>query len=101
MFIPPATTLGDFLGAVIAPGLGGYIDNSADLKKFTQEIRLSSPASDRLEWQVGGYFTHEIGELVEHLNAVTLPGAGTLRTSFARDTRTRIPLIRNRPDLPT
>ena len=32
-------TFGDFLGAVIAPGLGGYIDNSADLTKFTQEIR--------------------------------------------------------------
>ena len=76
VFIPPATTLGDFLGAVIAPGLGGYIDNSADLSKFTQELRLTSSASDRLEWQVGGYFTHEIGELVEHLNAVTLPGAG-------------------------
>jgi iron complex outermembrane receptor protein len=76
VLIPPSTTLGDFLGAVIGPGLGAYIDNSADLSKFTQEIRLTSSASDRLEWLVGGYFTHEIGKLVEHLNAVTLPGAG-------------------------
>jgi len=76
VLIPPATTLGDFLTAVIGPGLGGYIDNSADLSKFTQEIRLTSPTSDRFEWQVGGYFTHEIGELVEHLNSVTLPGGG-------------------------
>jgi iron complex outermembrane recepter protein len=76
VLIPPSTTLGDFLGAVIAPGLGGYIDNSVDLSKFTQELRLTSRASDRLEWQVGGYFTHEIGHLLQHLNAVTIPGGG-------------------------
>ncbi|MGO9934333.1 MAG: TonB-dependent receptor [Steroidobacteraceae bacterium] len=76
VLIPPSTTLGEFLGAVIGPGLGGYIDNNTALSKFTQEIRLTSPAADRLEWQVGGYFTHEIGNLTEHLNAVTLPGAG-------------------------
>jgi iron complex outermembrane receptor protein len=76
VLIPPSTTLGDFLGAVIAPGLGGYIDNSVDLSKFTQELRLTSPATDRLAWQVGGYFTHEIGHLLQHLNAVTIPGGG-------------------------
>ena len=46
------------------------------LKKFTQEIRLSSPSSDRLEWQVGGYYTHENGALHQHLDGVTLPAAG-------------------------
>jgi iron complex outermembrane receptor protein len=47
-----------------------------DMKKFTQEIRLSSPTSDRLEWQVGGYFTRESGALTEHLNAIdTTSGA--------------------------
>jgi iron complex outermembrane recepter protein len=76
VLVPPSLTVGDFLGLVIGPGLGGYIDNRADLSKFTQELRLTSSASDRFEWQVGGYFTHEIGSLVEHLNAVTLPGAG-------------------------
>lgn len=76
VLIPPSTTLGEFLGAVIGPGLGGYIDNNTALSKFTQEIRLTSTAAQRLEWQVGGYFTHEIGNLTEHLNAVTLPGAG-------------------------
>jgi len=28
-------------------------------KKFTQELRLSSPADDHFEWLVGGYYTHE------------------------------------------
>jgi iron complex outermembrane recepter protein len=73
VLIPPSTTLGDLLGAVIGPNLGGYVDNNADLSKFTQEIRLTSPAADRLAWQVGGYFTHEIGHLIQHLNAVNLP----------------------------
>lgn len=73
---PPSTTLGDLLGAEVGPNLGGVLDNLADLEKFTQEIRLTSPASDRLEWQAGGYFTREAGNLTEHLNAVTLPGGG-------------------------
>jgi iron complex outermembrane recepter protein len=76
ILIPPSTTLGDFLAAEVGPGLGGYIDNRADLTKFTQEIRLTSRTADRLEWQVGGYFTHEIGDLLQHLNAVDLPGGG-------------------------
>jgi iron complex outermembrane receptor protein len=73
---PPSTTLGDLLAAEVGPNLGGYIDNVADLEKFTQEIRLTSPVSDRLEWQAGGYFTRETGNLTQHLNAVTLPGGG-------------------------
>jgi iron complex outermembrane receptor protein len=36
----------------------GLLQN-INLKKFTQEVRLASAASDRLEWQVGGYYTHE------------------------------------------
>ena len=44
------------------------------MDKFTQEIRLSSPTSDRLEWQVGGYFTRETGSVNEHLDAINLPG---------------------------
>jgi len=36
----------------------GLLQN-INLKKVTQEVRLSSAESDRLEWQVGGYYTHE------------------------------------------
>jgi iron complex outermembrane recepter protein len=56
-----------------ALGVGVYEDNNAGLEKFTQEIRLASPSSDKLEWQVGGYYTHESGELLQHLNGVALP----------------------------
>jgi outer membrane receptor protein involved in Fe transport len=40
----------------------------------TQELRVSSAPSERFEWQVGGYYTHEIGHLLQHLNAGSLPG---------------------------
>jgi iron complex outermembrane recepter protein len=66
---------GGFAGAIsggAAPG--ALLDDNVGLEKFTQEIRLASAASDLLEWQVGGYYTRETGELNEHLNAVTLPG---------------------------
>jgi iron complex outermembrane receptor protein len=64
----PGLTYGEALG-----GIGIYEDNNAGLKKFTQEIRLASPTSNQLEWQVGGYYTHEIGALIQHLNGVGLP----------------------------
>jgi iron complex outermembrane recepter protein len=36
-----------------------YLD--LDTKKFTQEFRLSSPKSAKLEWLVGAFYTHEKG----------------------------------------
>lgn len=35
------------------------IDQDASTKKITQEVRLSSPATDTLEWLVGAFYTHE------------------------------------------
>jgi iron complex outermembrane recepter protein len=72
--LAPATTLGDLLAGAVGPGLGGYLDDNVETKKITQEIRLSSPDPERLEWQVGGYFTHEYGGVDEHLTAVDVPG---------------------------
>lgn len=46
--------------APTAPGtLGMALNNDIDLEKFTQEIRLASPDSDRIEWVIGGYYTEE------------------------------------------
>jgi iron complex outermembrane recepter protein len=67
--LAPGFTFGDLLGLAVGPGLGAVLDNVDNLKKFTQEVRLSSPASDFIEWQVGGYYTHEDGHLEQHLNA--------------------------------
>ncbi|HEY2678173.1 MAG TPA: TonB-dependent receptor [Steroidobacteraceae bacterium] len=71
------TTYGDVFNAILAPGttsLGASLDNAARLKKVTQEIRLSSTGSQALEWQVGGFYTHETANLFQHLLAVNVPG---------------------------
>jgi outer membrane receptor protein involved in Fe transport len=52
-------------------GTGAPLVGDTELKKFTQEIRLTSGAKERLEWQVGGYFTHESASVDQNLNAVT------------------------------
>ncbi len=64
----PGVTYGEALG-----GIGLYEDNSAGLKKFTQEIRLASPSTAVLEWQIGGYYTRETGGLLQHVVGVELP----------------------------
>jgi iron complex outermembrane receptor protein len=71
--LAPGFTTQDLLNSAVGPGLGAYLDDLVDLKKVTQEVRISSPSTNFLEWQLGAYFTREIGHLFEHLNAVTLP----------------------------
>jgi iron complex outermembrane receptor protein len=69
----PGVTLKDVLTGAGLPNTGGYLDNLVDLKKFTQEVRVSSPTTNFVEWQVGAYFTREQGHLFQHLNAMDLP----------------------------
>jgi iron complex outermembrane recepter protein len=68
---------GGFAVALFGGTPGALLDDNVELRKFTQEIRLTSPASELLEWQAGAYFTHELGTVNEYLDGVTLP-AGTL-----------------------
>lgn len=42
----------------LAPGLT-YEFNRLDLKKVTQELRLTSPQADIVSWQIGGFYTDE------------------------------------------
>lgn len=49
-----------FLGAGVPLGtLGVGYQNDVRVRKFTQEVRLASPDSDRFEWLIGGYYTNE------------------------------------------
>jgi len=68
---------GGLAGALFGGAPAAVLDDNVGLRKLTQELRLTSPAAETLEWQVGGYFTHEIGELNEYLDGIALPG-GTL-----------------------
>jgi outer membrane receptor protein involved in Fe transport len=66
--------LGVYLGDFGAPG-PGLADFHEDyrLKKWTQEVRLASPENQKLEWMVGGYYTHESGSNYEVFNAYSAP----------------------------
>jgi iron complex outermembrane recepter protein len=77
--LAPGLTLQDFNALVLGlPNTGGYLDNLVDLKKFTQEVRISSPTTNFVEWQVGAYFTHEQGHLFQHVNLMSLPSGAPL-----------------------
>jgi iron complex outermembrane receptor protein len=68
---------GGLAGLLFGGAPGALLDDNVDLRKFTQEVRLSSPSSQLLEWQAGVYFTHEYGQVNEYLDGVTIP-AGSL-----------------------
>lgn len=59
-YVEPPITYGDYLSDILfgEPLALGLLQN-IKLKKFTQEVRLASAEGQMLEWQVGGYYTHE------------------------------------------
>jgi iron complex outermembrane receptor protein len=48
-----------FFGDPVTRPLSAIIRQTTATKKFAQELRLSSPDSDKFEWLLGGYYTHE------------------------------------------
>lgn len=50
---------------------------NVDLKKFAQELRLSSPQGQALEYVAGGYFTREVSNAQNRIHAVTSADALT------------------------
>ena len=66
--------LGGVLTAVFQTPLGAGILGALDQNKFTQEVRLASPAQ-KFEWLVGGFYTRETNELRQNLSALSIPTA--------------------------
>jgi iron complex outermembrane receptor protein len=79
--LAPGLTYADLLGGAGLTNTGALLDNLVDLKKFTQEVRVSSPTTNFIEWQAGAYFTREQGTLFQHLNPISLP-SGVPITAF-------------------
>ena len=65
---------GALLTGALGTPLGAGIQQELYQKKFTQEIRLQSPAQT-FEWLVGGFFTHERNALDQDLAGLALPAA--------------------------
>lgn len=61
-------------GLLSLSNVGAYADQVIQQEKVSEELRISSPSSARLEWQGGFFFTHEDsqrGEYVGAFNALT------------------------------
>jgi outer membrane receptor protein involved in Fe transport len=74
--------LGVFLpdfGLTAGPGQADFLEHYV-LKKYTQEVRLASPTGQRLEWMLGGFYTHESGANDETYRGYD--GGGTPLTAF-------------------
>ncbi|MBO9711621.1 TonB-dependent receptor [Sphingomonas sp.] len=68
----PTTQYGALLGLIFSvptPDVG--LRQHTNLKKFTQEVRLASSGEGMFEWLVGGYYTHETGDILQRLDAFT------------------------------
>ena len=66
LLLPPGT-----LPAGTQLAVGDSTD--ANVKKYTQEVRLASPTGGALEWQVGGFFTRESSALPESFPNFIIP----------------------------
>lgn len=57
-----------------AAGLAPF-NITLDLKKVTQEVRLTSPSGGRFEWLLGGFFTNEVSGNKQIVRAYDMAGA--------------------------
>jgi outer membrane receptor protein involved in Fe transport len=77
--LAPGLTVGDIATIFFGGGktLGVVEPQDMHQSKWTQELRLASPSGHRIEWLVGGYYTHETANLVQTVDAFDL---STLQT---------------------
>jgi iron complex outermembrane recepter protein len=71
--LAPGFTFGDLATAVIGAPAGLAETNVINLGKFTQEVRLASTGTHTLDWQVGGFFTHEASTIAQTLPSFLVP----------------------------
>jgi len=70
------TLISPLLEAIFGVPNEAFNQQVTRVKRFTQEVRLSSQQNDRLEWLFGGYYTDEKGLIDQDVNVVT-PGTFT------------------------
>ncbi|MDB5705302.1 MAG: tonB dependent receptor family protein [Sphingomonas bacterium] len=60
------------LGLPTIPAGNASFRSDLGQKKFTQEIRLTSPSNDRFEWLIGGFYTNEDNSHLQVVRPLTL-----------------------------
>lgn len=71
--VPAAGTYGALAASIVGAPAGLAETDVVNMGKFTQEVRLTSTASQALEWQVGAFFTREASALDETLPSFFIP----------------------------
>jgi outer membrane receptor protein involved in Fe transport len=77
--------------AVFGTPTGLQQNQFTGFKKFTQEVRLTSPTNDRFEWLLGGFYTNETGSLIQDFFAYDLVAHQVIPTTVFPDTVARLP----------
>ncbi|HEV8333584.1 MAG TPA: TonB-dependent receptor [Steroidobacteraceae bacterium] len=80
-FAPVVTFL---YGDAVTRPLGVIVRQTTATDKFTQEMRLSSPEDETLEWMVGGYYTKEKSRIDPQDFYATEAGTDTLAADVPR-----------------
>jgi outer membrane receptor protein involved in Fe transport len=70
------TLISPTLEAIFGVPNEAFNKQTTRVKRFTQELRLSSHKSDKLDWLFGGYYTDEKGLIDQNVHVVT-PGTFT------------------------
>ena len=61
------TRQGTDLTRILDNGYHAIFDLNLDLKKFTQELRLTSQGKGPFKWMVGGFYTHEKSDNAQNI----------------------------------
>jgi len=73
-----SAAFGPILSSIFGGNLGAVIPVAEPVHSLTQELRISSPSTQTLEWTVGGFYTDEAAHEVEPLYVVDLDSHTTL-----------------------
>jgi len=74
--VSPGYTYGDYISSLLGANVGLAQAQFIPLHKFTEELRLASGSGNRLEWQVGAFYTRETAAIVQNDYAINLDGGG-------------------------
>jgi outer membrane receptor protein involved in Fe transport len=78
---PLASVVTLFFGDDVTRPLSAVLPQTTSTDKFSQELRLLSPANDTFEWLLGGYYTKEDSKIVQQILAVEA-GTDTVATDI-------------------
>jgi outer membrane receptor protein involved in Fe transport len=74
--------VGQFLSQPLFGVGGAPLFEDFRTNKFTQEIRLSTPITQSVDWLLGGFYTHEVSPNIQNIYAAD-PTTGVVRGGLA------------------